>query len=228
MDMQIEIGDNSAADKVPKSQGSSSKKEQKSNLETSGRTNSQYVPTFLQGAAHPGFCMLHLGFKVAALFFYLILGIFMDDKTFCFLIVVILSAMDFWVTKNLTGRILVGLRWWSQIQDDGKEVWYFESLGDKAKASKIDSSVFWIANYTLPILWGIFAITSLLSLQLSQITICLIGAMLGGINLVGYIRCEKNHKSQMSGFLIGQATKNLTAEQMAKIGTTVAGQMAKK
>ena len=58
----------------------------------------------MQGAAHPGYCMLHLAFKLSALVFYLILGIFMNDKTFCFLIVVILTALDFWVTKNLTGR----------------------------------------------------------------------------------------------------------------------------
>ena len=66
--------------------------------------NQKFVPRFLQGAAHPGYCMLHLSFKLAALVFYLILGLFMDDKTFCFLIVIILSALDFWVTKNLTGR----------------------------------------------------------------------------------------------------------------------------
>merc|ERR1712117_462539 len=135
----------------------------------------KFVPRFLQGAAHPGYCMLHLAFKLAALVFYLILGLFMDDKTFCFLIVIILSAFDFWVTKNLTGRILVGLRWWSAIKDDGTEEWYFESLGGDQKPSKVDSTVFWAANYTVPILWFIFAITSILTLNLSQVTICLIG-----------------------------------------------------
>lgn len=40
----------------------------------------------------------------------------------------ILAAADFWTVKNVTGRILVGLRWWSRIKDDGKEEWIFESL----------------------------------------------------------------------------------------------------
>lgn len=31
---------------------------------------------------------------------------------------VLLISIDFWVTKNLTGRKLVGLRWWSQITDN--------------------------------------------------------------------------------------------------------------
>jgi len=62
------------------------------------------VPKFLRGAAHPGYCMLHIGFKLAALACYLILGLLIDDKTFCFLIVIILSAIDFWLVKNVTGR----------------------------------------------------------------------------------------------------------------------------
>ena len=64
----------------------------------------KYVPRFLQGAAHPGYCMLHIAFKLAALASYLILGLLVDDKTFCFLIVIILSAIDFWLVKNVTGR----------------------------------------------------------------------------------------------------------------------------
>ena len=117
---------------------------------------------------------------------------------------------------------MVGLRWWSAIKDDGTEEWYFESLGENRQTSKVDKSVFWIANYTVPILWGLFAFTSLLSLNLGQIVLCLIGGTLGGINLLGYIRCEKNHKAHVQGFLIGQAKKNLSTEQMTKLGAMAA------
>jgi len=64
----------------------------------------KFVPRFLHGAAHPGYCMLHISFKLLALACYLILGLLIDDKTFCFLIVIILSAIDFWLVKNVTGR----------------------------------------------------------------------------------------------------------------------------
>jgi hypothetical protein len=30
-----------------------------------------------------------------------------------FILVTVLGAIDFWVVKNVTGRLLVGLRWWS-------------------------------------------------------------------------------------------------------------------
>ena len=166
--------------------------------------------------------MLHIAFKLGALASYILLGLLIDDKTFCFLIVIILSAIDFWLVKNVTGRILVGLRWWSKIDAAGKETWYFESLGEARQTNKTDSLVFWVAMYAIPIIWLIFAITSVISLRFSQLTICMIGCGLAGVNLLGYIRCEKNHKSHVRGFLVDQAKKNISKETMAKVGTMAA------
>ena len=33
--------------------------------------------------------------------------------------VVLLNAMDFYMVKNISGRLLVGLRWWSITSSDG-------------------------------------------------------------------------------------------------------------
>ena len=38
------------------------------------------------------------------------------------MVTVLLSALDFWVVKNISGRILVGLRWWNEINDLGESV----------------------------------------------------------------------------------------------------------
>ena len=35
--------------------------------------------------------------------------------------------MDFWNTKNVAGRTLVGLRYWNQVDEDGESYWVFES-----------------------------------------------------------------------------------------------------
>lgn len=41
-------------------------------------------------------------------------------------IAVILScAFDFWTVKNVTGRLLVGLKWYSEFLEDGTEIWKF-------------------------------------------------------------------------------------------------------
>ena len=74
---------------------------------------------------------MHLFFKAAAFVCYILLGLFVRGNSVVFIAVAILSAFDFWVVKNLTGRILVGLRWWSQIREDGTEEWIFESMGEE-------------------------------------------------------------------------------------------------
>lgn len=33
----------------------------------------------------------------------------------------------FFMYKNVTGRLLVGLRWWNQVDEDGHSHWMFES-----------------------------------------------------------------------------------------------------
>ncbi len=44
-----------------------------------------------------------------------------------FLTIVLLLAVDFWTVKNVTGRLLVGLRWWNKVDEDGTSTWMFES-----------------------------------------------------------------------------------------------------
>jgi len=33
---------------------------------------------------------------------------------------VIAAAVDFWIVKNISGRILVGLRWWVDFDEQGE------------------------------------------------------------------------------------------------------------
>ena len=44
-----------------------------------------------------------------------------------FVLVTLLSAFDFWTVKNVSGRLLVGLRWWNHVDDSGESKWHFES-----------------------------------------------------------------------------------------------------
>ena len=44
-----------------------------------------------------------------------------------FLTIILLLAFDFWTVKNVTGRLLVGLRWWNKVEEDGTSSWQFES-----------------------------------------------------------------------------------------------------
>ena len=41
--------------------------------------------------------------------------------------------------------------------------------------------------------WVLFAVISVFTLSLANLTVCIVSALLTIINLMGYIRCDKNH-----------------------------------
>lgn len=79
----------------------------------------------------------------------------MDNYLAAFLAVSIILSMDFWYTKNIAGRRLVGLRWWIKIGEDGKEQWIFESRDVETSVSKVDYSVFWYFQLVVVMFWVI-------------------------------------------------------------------------
>lgn len=73
-------------------------------------------------------------FQAGALAFYILSSLFFNSFVIIFVVTVFLAALDFWVVKNVSGRILVGLRWWNEINDLGESVWKFESLDQEVSA----------------------------------------------------------------------------------------------
>ena len=72
-------------------------------------------------------CVLHFGIKLLAMISYFLLNLFVNNMVLVYIVVLILVIVDFWVVKNITGRKLVGLRWWNMIKEDGTEEWIYES-----------------------------------------------------------------------------------------------------
>lgn len=57
----------------------------------------------------------------------MICGWFSNSFIASFVTVILLLSMDFWTVKNITGRLMVGLRWWNYVDDEGVSHWVFES-----------------------------------------------------------------------------------------------------
>lgn len=75
---------------------------------------------------HPVVTFFHLAFRVSALVVYILCGWFSNSFITSFVTVVLLLSMDFWTVKNITGRLMVGLRWWNYVDDSGKSHWVYE------------------------------------------------------------------------------------------------------
>ena len=95
---------------------------------------SNMVPKFIQQSSHPTACIFHILFKLLALLFFTIFGFFIEHKIYCYIVVLTLNAFDFWTVKNVSGRLMVGLRWWSEVQEDGSTTWKYEAKEVRGRA----------------------------------------------------------------------------------------------
>ncbi|KAH9620965.1 hypothetical protein KSS87_017586 [Heliosperma pusillum] len=152
--------------------------------------------------SNPNTCFFHVLFKGAALAFYILSALFIDNFVIIFVVTVFLAALDFWVVKNVSGRILVGLRWWNEINDLGESVWKFESLDQEslARMSKKDSWLFWWSLYLTAAAWILLAVFSLIRFQADYLLVVAVCLSLSLANIIGFTKCRKDAKKQFQQF----------------------------
>ena len=63
-------------------------------------------------------------------------GVFSSSFVNLFILCTLLLAFDFWTVKNVTGRLMVGLRWNSVVEEDGRTTWKFEAQEVRATCSE--------------------------------------------------------------------------------------------
>jgi hypothetical protein len=160
--------------------------------------------TYEQGCPckHPIAGFFHLFFKVCALLTYLLSSIFRVSFVTTFVLCVLLLAFDFWTVKNITGRLLVGLRWWNEVQEDGTNVWKFESRENLDDVAPVDSYLFWITLYAQPLIWVLMIIAAILTVNPSWIFVNVFAILLSGSNAYGYFKCQKDAKNRLANFVI--------------------------
>ena len=131
----------------------------------SGRGAGSGYGGFLRTTAHPKTAFFHVFFKAAALFTYLFCGFATSSFILSFILVVLFLVFDFWTVKNITGRLMVGLRWWNKINDDGTSEWVYESLDDTSQIGKADSWIFWGALTVTPLVWVLLCVVAALTFK---------------------------------------------------------------
>jgi len=177
----------------------------------SSNATTSAIKQILADSSHPVALIFHYLFRTLSLVIYLFIGWLGEiGFIFTFVMVILLSAADFWTVKNITGRLLVGLRWWNETKaEDGSNIWIFENKGSNYKANPVDHKMFWLALYVYPVIWIALSFISLMRhfewLLLNAMVLGLLGS-----NLIGYIKCDKEAKKKiatslgtsiMSGFI---------------------------
>lgn len=160
-----------------------------------------YFRIFSSSSQHPVTIFFHLLFKTLALFMYIFGSWVTSNFIFVFVICIILLAFDFWTVKNVSGRLLVGLRWWSYVKEDGSNEWIFESLEDMAEISSVDSRMFWGGLYISPLCWVFLLVVGFLRLQFEYLPLVIAALMLNGANILGYIKCSSSASAKMESMM---------------------------
>ncbi|XP_071427763.1 Golgi apparatus membrane protein TVP23 homolog A isoform X1 [Pithys albifrons albifrons] len=102
--------------------------------------------------------------------------------------------------QNVTGRLLVGLRWWNQIDEDGKSHWVFEAkkVSTVAASTEAEARIFWLGLIICPVIWTLFFFSTLFSLKLKWLALVIAGISLQTANLYGYIHCKLGGQKTLS------------------------------
>ncbi|KAK2820113.1 hypothetical protein Q5P01_023072 [Channa striata] len=167
---------------------------------------------------HPVASFFHLFFRAGAVLVYLLCGIVSSSFIACMVTIILLLSCDFWTVKNITGRLMVGLRWWNQVDDDGQSHWVFESRKGtgKPQVSDSESRIFWLGLIIFPVLWVIFAFSTLFSFKIKWMPVVIMGLVLQGANLYGYVRCKVGSKTSLKNMATNYFGRQFLKQTLSK------------
>ena len=123
-------------------------------------------------------------------------------------------------TKNVAGRLLVGLRWWNEVADGGGSNWRFESLSETAgrAVNPRDAAAFWWLLYGVPPVWLLLGLVALFRLKLDYLLVVAIAVTLGGANAAGYTKASKAASAAVSGYASSAMSAALRSGLSAAMG----------
>merc|ERR1711871_1438197 len=142
-----------------------------------------------QAERHTTAAFFHVAFKLAALLVYLLGTWFSSSTVVVFVLCILLIALDFWTVKNVTGRLMVGLRWHQIMNEDGSSKWIFEASQNRA-INPMDKSCFWAASGGIIFVWVLLAVSAFLGMKLSWFLICVFAVTMSCPIFCGSMYCK--------------------------------------
>jgi len=164
--------------------------------------NTQVVHQRVGKPRRRGLLLAHFAFKILGLAIYLLQRVWNTSYATTFVLVVLALSADFWLVKNLSGRLLAGLRWWNVVSDDGngQMEWKFEawSAEEREIAQSGQVNLFWAGILGQQLMWSLFLLSAAFNLHLGWLVIAFIANALNLANLYGYVRCRLQRKDVAS------------------------------
>eukprot|EP00999_Lentomonas_sp_LEN2_P000569 NODE_1568_length_809_cov_70.587977_g1519_i0.p1 GENE.NODE_1568_length_809_cov_70.587977_g1519_i0~~NODE_1568_length_809_cov_70.587977_g1519_i0.p1 ORF type:complete len:224 (+),score=25.95 NODE_1568_length_809_cov_70.587977_g1519_i0:82-753(+) len=168
---------------------------------------------------HAVAAIFHVAFKAAAVSVYLFGSLLSKDFVVQFVICVLLLAADFWTVKNVTGRLLVALRYWHETDATGQPTWRFEA-GDPTQVNAADHKWFWVVLAGNAGVWALFLVSCVYKLDFTWFPLVALAFGLAAANFYGYWKCNRAPPSQVVRNAVLDAAKS-NPNLVASVATTV-------
>ena len=188
-------------------------------------SNSNLVKT--HRLRHPIALIFHMLFRTLAILLFLFANLFFSNFITIFVILICCLSMDFWTVKNISGRLLVGLRWWNQVDEDGKSNWIFENRKNGQSnnnmsviESTTEATIFWGSLIAADIIWAVFFMVSLLTFNFKWMTIIIVALMLNLSNTYGFLKCKYGSESDMQSAATSFFGKQMFKSMLSKVTTS--------
>ena len=165
--------------------------------------NNITVTNFYKKSTYPMISLLTVLIKLASIISFFLFSIFLSNEAIIMFIVVLFGACDFWITKNISGRFLAGLRWYNLLKlETNTEIWVFEGKNEY-NADFIDKGIFWYSLYFNDIVWIVLFLWEIIRLKFDWSFICLILIIFTFTNTYGFYR-SSNIQQKGTNFLINK------------------------
>ncbi|KAI1722729.1 NRDE-2, necessary for RNA interference domain-containing protein [Ditylenchus destructor] len=174
--------------------------------------------TGFRSLRHPSIVLVHLLFRALGVLFYVFANILSSSFIIQLLALLSLFSADFWTVKNITGRFLVGLRWWSFVDAEGNNHFKFEISKDPQSFDAMERRIFWGALVVAPIFWLLLVSVAFFTFQWQWMIVCLLGLSMTSTNLYMYLRCKWSNTTELTNYLtkwafLSMLTRNFQTQQ---------------
>ena len=180
---------------------------QRENQKEEHKEKENDITSAIKNSSNPKVAFTTILLKILALASFILLSLFTSNEAIVMLVVILLTAADFWYTKNISGRILVGLKWYTYI-DSATGYEKYGSYIKNEKKTGSDPKIFWISLYASTGGWVFFFVWELIRLKFMWASISFIAAFINFTNTYGYMRCSKEQEKVIKNLITNVAKNN--------------------
>ena len=216
LNFNIEINDDKNSNNLIENEENKNDNKINQNKQISENNEEISITNFYKKSSHPIISTINFLFKLIIIILFIFQGLLIQNDSIGIIFIIIIGSCDFWYTKNISGRFLVGLRWSNKIKENGNEVWIYESKNEE-NMNKSDTYIFWTCLYISNAFWIFCSFWEFIRFKFISFSVSFVLLIFNTSNLYGYLKCSKIQREKIESFknkLIGKVGKDVMMSQL--------------